>query len=95
MIASIYSENGSSGIPEHRYHREEKSLCVFLGRVILSSFEKIEKMSELYNYRLQRSVNRFSIGWTFFLMPSTRQTRSCYLKYAKLPPNTFPPPPTI
>ena len=34
MIAWIYSENGSSGIPEHRDHRGEKSLCVFLGRVI-------------------------------------------------------------
>ena len=43
MIAWIYSENGSSGIPEHRHDREEKSLCVFLGRVILSSFEKNQK----------------------------------------------------
>ena len=43
MIAWIYSENGSSGIPEHRNDREEKSLCVFLGRVILSSFEKNRK----------------------------------------------------
>ena len=40
MIAWIYSENGSSGIPEHRNDRREKSLCVFLGRVILRSFEK-------------------------------------------------------
>ena len=75
MIAWIYSENGSSGIPEHRYDREEKSLCVFLVRVILTSFEKNRKMSELYNHRLERPVNRFCIGWTFFLMPSTRQTR--------------------
>ena len=43
MIAWIYSENGSSGIPEHRNDREEKSLCVFLGRVILSSFEQNRK----------------------------------------------------
>ena len=43
MIAWIYSENGSSGVPEHRYDREEKSLCIFLGRVILSSFEKKTK----------------------------------------------------
>ena len=43
MIASIYSENESSGIPERRYHRGGKSLCVFLGRVILSSSEKNRK----------------------------------------------------
>ena len=38
VIAWIYSENGSSGIPEHRHDRGEKSLCVFLGRVIFGGF---------------------------------------------------------
>ena len=38
MIAWIYSENGSSRIPEHRNHRQEKSLCVFLRRAILRTF---------------------------------------------------------
>ena len=45
---------------------------------------------ELYSSRFQSLMNRFSIGWAFFLMPPTWKTRWCYYFCGIWHPSSIP-----